>query len=110
VRYPFQKHFLVCNGERCNHADRGDQGGQAIRDELKELNKKLGRKTTVRICSVSCLDLCDFGPNMIVEPEGIVYSHLDREKARRVYCGVMHDGPPAPEFELSEDELRGAKK
>jgi NADH:ubiquinone oxidoreductase subunit E len=107
MKYPFEKHFLVCTGARCNDSSRGDDRGELIRDELKDLNKKLGRKPTVRVCSVSCLDLCDFGPNMIVD--GIVYSHLDPKKAIKVYRGVMGDGPPRPEYELTAEELRSGK-
>jgi (2Fe-2S) ferredoxin len=106
MKYPFEKHFLVCTGARCSDSSLGDDRGEKIRDELKDLNKKAGRKPTVRICSVSCLDLCDFGPNVIVEPEGTVYSHLDLKKAIKLYRGVMGDGPPRPEYELTEEELR----
>jgi len=91
MRYPFQKLFLVCTGERCNNLDRGDERGEYIRAELKDLNKKLGRKPTVRVCAVSCLDLCDHGPNMIVD--GDVFSHLDRASAREIYHRVMGDAP-----------------
>lgn len=58
---------------------------------MKDLNKSLGRKATVRICAVSCLDLCDEGPNMVVWPEGDVYHYLDREKAKEIYRRVMGD-------------------
>jgi len=105
MRYPFQKHFLVCTGERCNNPDRGEERGECIRAELKVLNKKLGRKATVRVCSVSCLDLCDYGPNMVVWPEATLYSHLKRETARAVYDGEMGDGPMRPDLELKEEEL-----
>ena len=103
MRYPL-KHVLVCNGERCNDPDRGEERGEFIQAELKDLNKKLGRKPTVRVCKVSCLDLCDYGPNMIIE--GTVYSHLTREKARAAYAGEMGDGPKRPDLELQETELR----
>lgn len=108
MRYPFQKHFLVCTGERCNNPDRGEERGEFIRADLKDVNKKMGRKPTVRVCSVSCLDMCDYGPNMIVD--GVVYSHLDREKALAVYQGVMGDGPKRPDLELSEEELRSTSE
>ena len=48
---------------------RGIECGANIRDLLKDVNKKAGRKPTVRILATSCLDLCDHGPNMLVEPE-----------------------------------------
>ena len=100
MRYPFEKHFLVCGGERCNNPNRGDERGEKIREELKELNKKLGRKATVRVCAVSCLDLCDYGPNMVVQPSGLAYSHLNRSTARAVYDAETGDGPPRPDLEF----------
>ena len=103
MKYPL-KHVLVCNGERCNNPDRGEERGEFIQAALKDLNKKLGRKPTVRVCKVSCLALCDFGPNMIIE--GTVYSHLDREKAKAAYAGEMGDGPKRPDLELQEGEYR----
>jgi NADH:ubiquinone oxidoreductase subunit E len=103
VKYPL-KHVLVCIGERCNNPDRGIERGEFIQAELKAHNKQMGRKPTVRVCRVSCLDLCDYGPNMIIE--GTVYSHLDREKARAAYDGEMGDGPLRPDLELKEEELK----
>ncbi|MGN6183037.1 MAG: hypothetical protein ACTHQM_05220 [Thermoanaerobaculia bacterium] len=100
MKYPFEKLFLICTGKRCNDLAHGDERGEFIRDELKSHNKAMGRKPTVRICAVSCLDLCDHGPNMIVEPDGTVYGHLDRARARAVYDGEMGDGPARPDLEL----------
>jgi (2Fe-2S) ferredoxin len=100
MKYPFAKLFLVCTGARCNDAARGDERGEMIRDELKSHNKSMGRKPTVRICAVSCLDLCPHGPNMIVQPGGTVYSHMNRADARAVYDGEVGDGPMRPDLEL----------
>ena len=72
MKYPM-KLFLVCTGERCNAATRGEECGLKIRDLLKDTNKKMGRKQTVRVVSVSCLDLCDHGPNMLVQPDNTVH-------------------------------------
>ena len=38
--------------------------------------------------------------------DGTVYSHLDLEKARAVYAGVMGDGPARPDLELDPAEFR----
>ena len=83
MRSEKEKLFLVCIGDRCQ--------GDAIRSELKDLNKKMGRKPTVRVCAVSCLDLCDFGPNMVVEPDHRVYNGLDLKQAIAVYHREMGD-------------------
>ena len=106
MKYPFEKHFAVCNGGRCNNEKHGEEAGEQIQAALKDLNRSKGRKPTVRVCKVSCLDLCDHGPNMIVWPDGTVYSHLDKEKAIRAYNGEMSDGPVAEDLELDEEELK----
>jgi (2Fe-2S) ferredoxin len=96
MKYPFTRLFLVCTGARCNDGGRGE----TIRALLKDHNKQLGRKPTVRVCAVSCLDLCDHGPNIVVEPDGTVYSHMTPETARAVYDAETGDGPKRPDLEL----------
>ncbi len=103
MKYPFEKHFLVCTGARCSDPDRGEERGECIQAELKHYNKKKGRKSTVRVCAVSCLDLCDHGPNMIAD--GVVYSHLDRALAQAVYDGIMGDGIAREDLELDVREF-----
>jgi (2Fe-2S) ferredoxin len=93
MKLPYKKMFFVCTGERCNNPDRGEERGEFIRGDLKDLNKKLGRKKTVRICASSCLDLCDDGPNIVVYPEGDVHSHQTRESALRLYHNETSDEP-----------------
>ena len=110
MKLPYEHLFLICTGERCNDDKHGKDRGEAIRAELKDLNKRLGRKATVRICAVSCLDLCDHAPNMVVQPGGTVYSHLDREDALTIYRSVTDEGKSVPELELSEAEFLRARK
>jgi (2Fe-2S) ferredoxin len=106
MKYPFEKLFLICTGDRCNDKKLGDDRGEEIRAELKAHNKALGRKRTVRICAVSCLDLCDYGPNIVVQPGGTTYGALDLRKARAVYDAETGDGPARPDLELNENEVR----
>ena len=105
MNYPFDNLFLVCIGKSCNDAKHGDERGECIAEDLKSRNKDLGRKPNVRVCRVSCLDLCDHGPNMVAHPTGTVYSHLNLEKARAAYAAVMGDGPARPDLELERAEF-----
>lgn len=93
TKYPFEKLFLICAGARCNDAAHGEERGELIRDELKDHNKKMGRKRTVRICAVSCLDMCDFGPNVVIHPSGEIHTGMNRVSARAVYDAEMGDEP-----------------
>lgn len=91
MRYPFERHVLVCIGGRCNDEKRGENRGELIRAELKDLNKSLGRKELVRVCGVTCLDMCDDGPNMVVWPGGEAYNHLTIEAAKEHYLRETAD-------------------
>ena len=86
--------------ERCNAETRGTERGEFIRDELKAHNKSLGRKPTVRCLRRLLPRLCEYGPNMVVQPSGVAYSHLNRATARAVYDAETGDGPPRPDLEF----------
>lgn len=92
-RFPFQKQILVCVGPRCTDRKLGDDGGEPIREMLKDLNKSLGRKPHVRVCGVTCMDMCDDAPNMVSWPDGRVYTELDRKSAERAYLEATSDVP-----------------
>jgi (2Fe-2S) ferredoxin len=109
MKVPYSTLLLVCTGARCNDEKHGSERGEEIRAELKDHNKKLGRKKSVRVCAVSCLDLCEVGPNMISYPDGTLYSGLDRASGRAVYDAATGDGPPRPDLELQPDEVEAAR-
>ncbi|HVG23391.1 MAG TPA: (2Fe-2S) ferredoxin domain-containing protein [Thermoanaerobaculia bacterium] len=107
-KYPFAKLFLICTGARCNDASRGEERGEQIREELKDHNKAMGRKPTVRICAVSCLDMCEEGPNMVVQPGGELHSHMTRAAARAVYDVEMGDGQTTEGLHGARDRSRSS--
>ena len=59
--------------ERCNASE--------IRDYAKARIKKLGLSGAgkIRINTAGCLDRCELGPVLVVYPEEIWYSYIDRE-------------------------------
>lgn len=89
--FPYDVHFLVCTGSKCNAPERGENRGEEIRAMLKQHNREMGRKESVRVCGVTCLDLCEDAPNMLIWPDGVVYSRIDREEAMRIYRETMGD-------------------
>lgn len=109
MKVPYSTLLLVCTGARCNDEKHGSERGEEIRAELKDHNKKLGRKRTVRICAVSCLDLCEVGPNMIAYPAGTVYSGVDRAAGRAVYDAATGDGPARPDLEKEMTDVEAAR-
>ena len=77
----YQRHvFFCCNqrdGEResCN-----PKGASEIRDYAKKKVKELGLagEGKVRINQAGCLDRCEEGPVMVIYPEAVWYTYVDR--------------------------------
>ena len=78
----YQRHVFFC----CNQREAGarccnDHGAQDIRDYAKQKVKalKLAGPGKVRINQAGCLDRCDEGPVLVVYPEAVWYTYVDRE-------------------------------
>jgi (2Fe-2S) ferredoxin len=71
----FQAHVFVCCNRRPDGHKRGScaaRGSENLRDYMKARAKELGL-TEVRVNMAGCLDRCEFGPAMVIYPEGIWY-------------------------------------
>lgn len=78
----FQYHVFFC----CNQREPGatccnNHGAQALRDYAKDRVKalKLNGPGKVRVNSAGCLDRCDDGPVIVVYPEGVWYTYVDKD-------------------------------
>ncbi len=69
----FKKHhLLVCGGTGC-HSSNADK----IKDLIDEKVKELGIENDVQVIITGCFGLCEAGPNIVVYPEGVFYSHVE---------------------------------
>lgn len=78
----FKYHVFFCTNLRKSGAQCCEQcNASEIRAYAKERIKKLGLsgEGKIRINTAGCLDRCELGPVIVVYPEGIWYSYLDRE-------------------------------
>lgn len=91
----FSKHVFFCtnkrpNGETCcaNH------GVDELRGYAKDKVKALGLagEGKVRINSAGCLDRCDSGPVMVVYPEAIWYTFVDKEDIDEIVESHLKNG------------------
>lgn len=74
---PHRKTYLfVCTNRRPDGHPKGscaEKGSEAIVAKLKESLVKRGVAKEVRACSASCLDLCEIGVSVVVEPAHVAY-------------------------------------
>ena len=77
----FEHHVFFCTNERpapdacCARHDA--KGMQAYaKDRIRELG--LNGRGRIRINKAGCLDRCDEGPCLVVYPEGVWYTYVDK--------------------------------
>lgn len=87
--------FFCCNqrapGERpcCN-----DKGASGMRDYAKKRVKALGLagEGKVRVNQAGCLDRCEEGPCIVVYPEAVWYTYVDRADIDEIIEEHLRDG------------------
>jgi (2Fe-2S) ferredoxin len=91
----FDKHVFFC----CNQRDAGEaccnnRGGSEMRAYAKERIKalKLAGRGKVRINQAGCLDRCDEGPVLVVYPEEVWYTYVDRKDIDEIIDEHLRQG------------------
>ncbi|MGF1631913.1 MAG: ferredoxin [Kiloniellaceae bacterium] len=82
----FRCHVFCCMNERPAGHERGcckEKGAIRLRNYLKARAKELGLEG-VRINQAGCLDRCEFGPTMVIYPEGVWYHYNSIEDAEEI--------------------------
>ncbi|MEI6162035.1 MAG: (2Fe-2S) ferredoxin domain-containing protein [Roseococcus sp.] len=107
----FEAHVFVCCNRRPDGHKRGScaaSGSEALRDFMKARAKELGLKG-VRINQAGCLDRCEFGPTMVIYPEGIWYQVHTRDDVEEVLQAHLVEGGRARRLMLTEKDVVPAK-
>ena len=77
----YEKHIFVCTfGPWCKR----DGDTEAIVKRLKRGVAAAGLTGKVRINKAGCLDRCDNGPVMVVYPEAIWYTYVDKDDVEEI--------------------------
>jgi (2Fe-2S) ferredoxin len=104
---PFERHLFVCtSGEYCPVTD-GDS--KEIHRAFKAAVAEAGLKGRVRVNNSGCLDQCGHGPNAVVYPENVWYSHLTLEDVPVIVEQHLKNGQPVEKL-LYHAPKKGANK
>jgi len=83
----FKHHIFICTNERSSEDTRGccrARGSERIRELFKAEVKRRGLKGEVRANAAGCLDHCEFGPAVVIYPEGIWYRVQNAEDVMEI--------------------------
>lgn len=75
----YNKHIFICTNQRPEGAAKpscGEAQGLALVSEFKKQVKEKGLSVEIRAQKTGCLDVCDFGPALVIYPEGVFYQNV----------------------------------
>ena len=78
----FKYHVFFCSNQRASgEACCNNHGASDMRTYAKDRVKALGLNGAgkVRINTAGCLDRCELGPVLVVYPEAVWYTYVDKE-------------------------------
>jgi len=80
VNLPFKQHILICTGPRCG----GERHSERIRQEFRRQFVRQALPASVKDTPCICFGLCSYGPNVIVYPDGVVYSGVQAQDVAEI--------------------------
>jgi len=86
---PYVCHIFICTFDRAGERKScGDEEGVELRAVLKTEVGARGWKKWVRVSQSGCLGQCDSGPNVMIYPQGIWFSHTSLDDVEDILCQI----------------------
>ncbi len=100
-------HILCCTASHCTQKGANDVVVQMRREVMRR-----GLESEILVNTCGTIDLCDIGPNVVVYPEGVIYSGVTAKDVKDL-VGAIADGQrldrlvlgPATEAEATRREF-----
>src|SRR5438105_4597881 len=104
----FKHHIFICENLRAEGDPKGScarKGSPAVRAAMKEEIKKRilsGEfvRGDIRANQAGCLDACEFGPSVVVYPEGIWYGGVRPEDVPEIIDSHIIAGTPVERLRI----------
>ena len=91
--------LLICCGSGCISA-----GSLKVKERFLELLTEKGITSEVNIIETGCMGPCDYGPVIVVYPEGIFYKSVKPEDVEEIVTEHFLKGRPVKRLMLKEEE------
>jgi (2Fe-2S) ferredoxin len=91
----FKKHIFICTNQKPEGKKScGEANGMELVEAFKALIKEHGLLVDVRAQKAGCLDVCAFGPALVVYPEGVFYGKVNRDDVAEIFTShILNDIP-----------------
>jgi (2Fe-2S) ferredoxin len=101
----FTAHVFVCCNQREPGNSRGccnPDGSARLREAFKAELKKRGLGAEVRANQSGCLDQCEYGPTVVIYPQGIWYGNVRMSDVPRIVEETIIGGRVLAELQIPD--------
>jgi (2Fe-2S) ferredoxin len=102
----YKAHIFCCTNQRPEGHKRGccaSKGSEGLRNYMKRRAKELGIQG-VRVNGAGCLDRCEFGPCIVIYPEGVWYSPKNEADIDEILNVHVQNGGRVERLMLTPDQ------
>lgn len=103
----YKTHVFCCMNTRIAGHPRGccsEKGAVVLRNYMKDETHRLGIESA-RINGAQCLDRCEFGPVMVIYPEGVWYQYHTRQDIDEILQTHIIEGGRVTRLMLQPDQV-----
>ena len=108
----YEHHLFICTNTRTEGHPRGSCSARAeaiggvdkLRAYAREKARQLGIES-IRCNAAGCLDRCEFGPNMVIYPEGVWYRYESQQDIDEILETHLKNGGRVQRLMLTPDQL-----
>ncbi len=83
----YQKHIFVCTSYDCS-----SHGSEELFETLREKVRERDAAGEIKVTKTGCLKECEYGPIMVVYPDGVWYSRVMWEDLDEIVDSHLIDG------------------
>jgi (2Fe-2S) ferredoxin len=105
----YKRHILICENIRDEDHPRGSCGrkcSEDIRMAFKTALKNRGMTTVYRANKSGCLDACEFGPVVVVYPDGVWYGGVTATDVEEIIEEHVIGGKPVTRLMISDQRFQ----
>jgi (2Fe-2S) ferredoxin len=98
-------HVFVCTNERkgSERQSCGESHGMDLVAEFKKQLKDLKLDLKLRANKSGCLGICDFGPTVVIYPQGTFYVGVQKEDVRELITSHILNNTPLERLRLKRN-------